>query len=156
EYFWPDRVKHRPGLCDVLHLRNNIVAFTNRQPSNPYYGSWKAGEVRLDIRDLPPRDVVGISVSSERQEQQNVLKLKIMTYTNWRQLFDLIHNQRPQASDAAIGQLMGYPTNQIANSAAEIAAARSNMNNIVRLLHDPASQLLSGPLQALTHGHIVV
>lgn len=156
EYFWPDRVKHRPGLCDVPHLREHIVVFTNRQPSNPYYGSWKAGEVRLDIRDLPPRDVVGISVSSERQEQQNVLKLKSLTDTNWRQLVDLIHTQHLQASDSDIGGLMGYPQNQIANSAAEIAAARSNMNNIVRLLHDPASQLLSGTLQALTEGHIVV
>ena len=156
EYFWPDRIKHRPGLCDVPHLRDHIVAFTNRQPSNPYYGSWKAGEVRLDIRDLPPRDVVGISVSSDRQEQQNVLKLKSLTDTNWRQLVDLIQTHHLQASDADIGRLMGYSQVQIPNSTAEIAAARSNMNNIVRLLHDPASQLLSGTLQALTEGHIVV
>jgi hypothetical protein len=112
--------------------------------------------VRLDIRDLPPRDVVGISVPSERQEQQNILKLKSLTDTNWRQLVDLIHAQHLQASDTDIGRLMGYSPNQIANSTAEIAAARSNMNNIVRLLHDPTSQLLSGTLQALTKGHIVV
>lgn len=156
EYFWPDRIKNRPGLCDVPHLRDQVVAFTNRQPGIPYYGSWKAGEVRLDIRDLPPRDVIGIAVSSDRQEQQNVLKLKSLTDTNWRQLVDLIQTQRLQASDNDVGRLMGYPQNQIANSAAEIAAARSNMNNIVRLLHDPNSQLLSGTLQALTEGHIVV
>ncbi len=156
EYFWPDRIKNRPGLCDVPHLRDHVVAFTNRQPGIPYYGSWKAGEVRLDIRDLPPRDVIGISVSSDRQEQQNVLKLKSLTDTNWRQLVDLIQTQRLQASDNDVGRLMGYPQNQIANSAAEIAAARSNMNNIVRLLHDPNSQLLSGTLQALTEGHIVI
>jgi len=156
EYFWPDRVKHRPGLCDVPHLRDHILAFTNRQLPNPYYGSWKAGEVRLDIRDLPPRDVVGISVAPDRQEQQNVLKLKSFTDTNWRQLVDLIHTQHLQASDADIGRLMGYSPNQITNSVAEIAAARSNMNNIVRFLHDPASQLLSGTLQSLTKGHIVV
>lgn len=156
EYFWPDRIKNRPGLCDVPHLRDHIVAFTNRQPPIPYYESWKAGEVRLDIRDLPPRDVIGIAVSSDRQEQQNVLKLKSLSDTNWRQLVDLIQNQRLQASDSDVGRLMGYPQNQIANSAAEIGAARSNMNNIVRLLHDPNSQLLSGTLQALTEGHIVV
>jgi hypothetical protein len=156
EYFWPDRIKNRPGLCDVPHLRDHVVAFTNRQPGIPYYGSWKAGEVRLDIRDLPPRDVIGIAVSSDRQEQQNILKLKSLTDTNWRQLVDLIQTQRLQASDNAVGSLMGYPQNQIPNSAAEIAAARSNMNNIVRLLHDPNSQLLSGTLQALTEGHIVV
>ncbi|HVP77855.1 MAG TPA: DUF87 domain-containing protein [Thermodesulfobacteriota bacterium] len=156
EYFWPDRIKSRPGLCDVPHLGNHIVVFTNRQPGIPYYGSWKAGEVRIDIRDLPPRDVIGISVSSDRQEQQNVLKLKSLTDTNWRQLVDLIQAHHLLASDNDMGRLMGYPPNQIANSAAEIAAARSNMNNIVRLLHDPNSQLLSGTLQALTEGHIVV
>jgi hypothetical protein len=156
EYFWPDIIKNRPGLCDVPHLRDHIVVFTNRQPGIPYYSGWKAGEVRLDIRDLPPRDVIGIAVSSDRQEQQNVLKLKSLTDTNWRQLVDLIQTQRLQASDTAVGGLMGYPPGQIANSAAEIAAARSNMNNIVRLLHDPNSQLLAGTLQALTEGHIVV
>jgi len=156
EYFWPDRIKNRPGLCDVPHLRDHIISFTNRQPANPYYGSWKTGEVRLDIRELPPRDVVGIAVSSDRQEQQNVLKLKSLSDTNWRQLVDLIQAQRLQASDSAIGSLMGYSAAQINNNAAEIGAARSNMNNIVRLLHDPSSKLLAGTLQGLTAGHIVV
>lgn len=156
EYFWPDRVKHRPGLCDVPHLSNHIVAFTNRQPTNPHYGSWKAGEVRLDIRDLPPRDVVGISLSPDRQEQQNVLKLKSVSDTDWRKLVDLVYAKRLSATDKEIGKLLGYPDDQIDKSSAEIGAARSNMNNIVRLLHDPASQLLSGTLQALTQGHIVV
>ena len=152
EYFWPDRIKSRPGLCDVPHLKDHVVAFTNRQPAIPYYGSWKAGEVRLDIRELPPRDVIGIAVSSDRQEQQNVLKLKSLSDTSWRQLVDLIQNQHLQASDQDVGRLMGYSDNQIQSSAAEIAAARSNMNNIVRLLHDPNSQLLTGTLQALTEG----
>jgi hypothetical protein len=156
EYFWPDRVRNRPGLCDVPHLKDHIIAFTNRLPGIPYYASWKAGEVRLDIRDLPPRDVIGIAVSSDRQEQQNILKLKSLTDTNWRQLVDLIQMQRLQASDNDIGRLLGYSPGQITNSLAEIAAARSNMNNIVRLLHDPNSQLLSGTLQALTEGHIVI
>ncbi len=156
EYFWPDRIKNRPGLCDVPHMKDHIVVFTNRLAINKYYGSWKAGEVRLDIRDLTPRDVIGIAVSPERQEQQNVLKLKSMTDSNWRQLVDAIQAQHLQVPDAVIGGLMGYPPNQIANASGEIAAARSNMNNIVRLLHDPSSQLLNGTLQALAEGHVVV
>ena len=156
EYFWPDRIKHRPGLCDVSHLKDHIVVFTNRQSANPYYGSWKAGEVRLDIRDLPPRDVVGIAVSSDRQEQQNVLKLKSVSDTDWRKLVDLVSTKKLQATDKEIGRLLGYLDDQIEKSSAEIGAARSNMNNVVRLLHDPASKLLSGTLQALTEGHIVV
>ena len=84
EYFWPDRVKGRPGLCDVAHLRDKLVVFTNRQPPSPYYESWKVGGVKLDIRDLRPRDVIGIAVAPERQEQQNVLKLKSLTDASWR------------------------------------------------------------------------
>jgi hypothetical protein len=156
EYFWPDRIRHRPGLCDVAHLKGHIMAFTNRRPPNAYYGSWKVGEVRLDIRELPPRDVIGISLSPDRQEQQNVLKLKSLSDTNWRKLVDLVQDQHLQASDAAIGGLLGYAGAQIQNNAAEIGAARSNMNNIVRMLHDPASRLLSGTLQGLADGSVVV
>lgn len=156
EYFWPDTVRNRPGLCDVPQLQDKLVVFTNRPAPSPYYGSWKAGEVRLDIRDLPARDVVGIAISSERQTQQNVLKLKALSASNWRQLVDLIETQGLQASDNDVGRLMGYPPAQIANSTAEIAAARSNMFGVVRMLHDPNSRVLSGTLAALQKGGVVV
>jgi DNA helicase HerA-like ATPase len=156
EYFWPDRVRGRPGLCDTPQLRDKLVVFTNRPVPNPYYGSWKAGEVKLDIRDLPARDVIGIAVSSERQEQQNVLKLKALSSSNWRALVDLIQTKELQASDKEVGKLLGYPENQIQNSAAEIAAARSNMYGVVRTLHDPNSLVLSGTLAALQRGGVVV
>lgn len=95
-------------------------------------------------------------MSAERQTHQNILKLKGVTPTNWRQLVDLIYSQHLQASDENIGNLIGYIGSQIQQSAAEIAAASSNMNNIVQLLHDPQSQLLIGVLQALTEGLIAV
>lgn len=156
EYFWPDKVKQRPGLCDVPHLRNKLVVFTNRPAPSPYYGSWKAGEIKLDIRDLSARDVIGIAVSSERQTQQNVLKLKALTSTSWRQMVDLIYDQGLQASDDDVGLLMGYSTTQISQSSAEIAAARSNMNAVVNTLHDPNSRVLSGTIEALQCGSVVV
>lgn len=156
EYFWPDAVKNRPGLCDVPHLQDKLVVFTNRPAPNPYYGSWKVGEVRLDIRELPARDVIGIAISSDRQTHQNVLKLKGLSSTNWAALVDLIQTQGLQADDAAIGQLLGYAQGQIQNSAPEIAAARSNMYGVVRALHDPSSRVLSGTLEALRRGSIVV
>lgn len=156
EYFWPDTVRGRPGLCDTPQLMDKLVVFTNRAAPNPYYGSWKAGEVRLDIRDLPARDVISIAVSSERQEQQNVLKLKALSDAKWRQFVDLIETQGLQASDNEIGRLLGYSVNQIPNSTAEIAAARSNMYGVVRTLHDPKSRVLSGTLEALQRGGIVV
>lgn len=35
EYFWPDVVRGRPGLCDVPHLQDKMVVFTNRQAPTP-------------------------------------------------------------------------------------------------------------------------
>ena len=156
EYFWPDRVDNRPGLCDVPHLKERLLVFTNRSEPSPYYGSWKAGEVKLDIRDLPPRDVISIAISSDRQSQQNVLKLKSVSRSNWRELVDLIYEKGLQADDKEIGVLLGYSEDQATSMGAEIAAARSNMSNVVRTLHDPASQVLRGTLEALAKGQVVV
>jgi hypothetical protein len=157
EYFWPDRVKGRPGLCDVPHLRDKLVVFTNRQPPSPYYEGWKVGGVKLDIRDLRPRDVIAIAMPPERQEQQNVLKLKSLTDTNWRTLVDVIESKGLQATDTEIGQCLGYQGQaQIQQAAPEIAAARSNMSNVVRTLHDQHSSLLGGAIQALQAGLIVI
>lgn len=157
EYFWPDRVDNRPGFCDVPHLQDKLVVFSNRPAPSPYYGSWLAGNVRLDIRDLPPRDVIGIALTPDRQTQQNVLKLKGIGMANWRQLVDLIQQQGLRVTDNDIGRLMGYDNaQQIQNAAGEIGAARSNMYGIVSTLHDPNSTLLNGAIQALSRGSIVI
>jgi hypothetical protein len=124
--------------------------------TEPLLRGWKLGEVKLDIRELPARDVIGIAVSSDRQTQQNILKLKALSSTSWPALVDLIQTQGLQASDQAVGGLLGYPPAQIPNVAAEIGAARSNMYGVVRALHDPSSRLLSGTLEALRRGSVVV
>ena len=153
EYFWPD-FKNRPGLCDVPHLQEHLVVFTSRTSPNLYYDSWKAGNVRIDIRDLPARDVIGISISSDRQNQQNVIKLKSLDSEKWRELVDLIARDGLNSDDDAIGRLLGY-TNA-ADARAEILAAKSNMNNVVNHLHDPNSQLINGTIEALRSGHCVI
>ncbi len=159
EYFWPDHYP-RPGLCDVPHLRDKILLFTNRQRdrSKAYYESWKAGGVRLDIRDLPPRDVVGIAISPDRQIQQNVIKLRSVSQDNWRRLVDLIYRDKLAADDAQVAEYLGY-TGESSNRntyAAEVAAAKSNMNNVVAQLHDPDSQLVNGTLEGLRAGKVVI
>ena len=63
EYFWPD-VAGRPALCDVEELANEVVVFTNREAPSKYYGSFKAGGIRLDIRQLPPSLVISIALSA--------------------------------------------------------------------------------------------
>lgn len=157
EYFWPDMVEDRPGLCDVPHLRDQVVVFTNKTAPSPYYGSWKVGQVKLDIRELRARDVIGVAVSPERQSHQNVLKLKGLRDSDWGALVDLISSSGLQATDQQVGQLLGYRTaQQIQQNAAEIAAAKSNMFGVVNLLHDPHSRLLAGTIDALGRGAIVV
>jgi hypothetical protein len=153
EYFWPDH-KGRPGLCDVPDLREQIVVFTSRTNTSQYYNSFKAGEVKLDIRDLSAGDVISIAISADRQNQQNVLKLKNLSSTNWRNLVDLIYKDGLQADEERVGQLLGY--SEMGSATAEIAAAKSNMYNVVNRLHDPQSQLITGTLTALQKGLIVI
>ncbi|HEY4196064.1 MAG TPA: DUF87 domain-containing protein, partial [Mucilaginibacter sp.] len=153
EYFWPDH-NDRPGMCDVPHLQNQLVVFTSRKAKSKYYESWKAGEVKLDIRELPARDVIGIAISPERQSQQNILKLKGLSNNSWRSLVDLINLNGLQANDQEVSVLLGYDAD--ASASAEVAAAKSNMYNVVNHLHDPNSQLISGTISALREGSLVV
>ncbi|MDG6913598.1 MAG: ATP-binding protein, partial [Nitrososphaerota archaeon] len=156
EYFWPDRVDLRPGLCDVPQLQDKVVVFTNRVVPSPYYGSWKAGNIKLDIRDLPPRDVIDIAVSPERQGQQNILKLKGMNQEAWSQLVDLMAARELRVDIAEVGQLMGYSPEQANAKEAEIGAAISNMYTLIRTLHDPNSRVLDGTIDALSKGSVVI
>lgn len=77
EYFWPDD-KDRPGLADVPHLKDRLVVFTSRSAPSAYYGSFVAARVKLDIRTLSASDVVTLALSSEKQDQQNVAKLRAL------------------------------------------------------------------------------
>ncbi len=90
EYFWPDD-KNRPGLCDVPELENQIVVFTQKEGPSPYYQSFVASGIKLDIRRLRPSDVISIALSPEKQIQQNVGKLKALNPSAWQQLVDEIH-----------------------------------------------------------------
>jgi hypothetical protein len=157
EYFWPD-FKSRPGLCDVPDLQDRLIIYTNREKekAKAYYECWKAGPVRLDLRTLPANDVIGIAISADRQQQQNILKLKSLPDPKWKKMIDLIYRDKHQASDEDMGRIMGYSGPQIASAKAEIAAARSNMNHLVQLLHDPASTLIKGTRTALSEGYVVV
>jgi uncharacterized protein len=155
EYFWPDN-QGRPGLCDVPHLKDQLLVFTNRKARSPYYGSWKVGEVRLDVRSLPARDVVDIVVPGEKQLNQNVLKLKGLGPTRWSELVDLVYAKGLQADEGKIAEILGYKPEDAEKKGAEIGAALSNVNNIVQSLHDPESQVIQGTIDALLKGWIVV
>ncbi|MGC9019540.1 MAG: ATP-binding protein [Candidatus Bipolaricaulaceae bacterium] len=151
EYFWPDD-KGRPGLCDVPHLQDKLVVFTDREPPSSYYGAFVAGGIRLDIRRLKPADVIGIALDPERQEQQNVRKLKGLSQSKWGELVDVIYRKGNGADIEQIAKLLDLDSKQ----EVEAVAARSNMTTIVRMLHDPNSRTLDLLLLALKEGKLCV
>jgi len=151
EYFWPDD-KGRPGLCDVPALQEQLVVFTNRKAPTDYYGSFVAGGIKLDIRRLKPSDVIGIALSPERQEQQNVRKLRHLGQPEWIQLVELIDQYGNSAPPDEVSAILKLEKGQ----EFELYAARSNMTAIVQMLHDKTSRLLDMLLTALKAGKLCV
>jgi len=151
EYFWPDD-KNRPGLCDVPDLEDKVVLFTRKKSSSPFYQSFVAGDIKLDIRRLRPSEVISIALSAEKQEQQNVRKLKALNDDSWRKLVDEIY----QYGNAADSQLLMELLHLQDTQEAEMAAARANMTTIVKMLHDPGSQMMDMLIYSLKEGKLCV
>ena len=152
EYFWPDD-KGRPGLCDVPELEDKLVVFTERCNPSPFYQSFVAGGIRLDIRRLRPSDVIAIALGPERQEQQNVRKLRGLPQDRWKSLVDLIDvNGNATPLEDVCKHMDLDPQRQ----EAEALAARGNMTAIVRMLHDKSSQLMDMLVQCLSEGKLCV
>jgi hypothetical protein len=153
EYFWPDD-KGRPGFCDVPWLQGKLVVFTSREAPSRFYGSFTAAKVRLDIRELRPSDVISIALAPEKQDQQNVSKLRSLNQGAWRELVDLVHKDRNGAKLGDVARILKLEDRQ--KQEAEAIAARSNMSTIVGLLHDPSSQTLTRLIEALSEGRLCV
>ena len=152
EYFWPDD-RGRPGLCDVPHLEDKLVVFTERQNPSPYYQGFVAGGIKLDIRRLRPSDVIGIALSPDRQEQQNVRKLRGLSQHRWERLVDLVDADGNNADMAEICKLLELDPQR---QEFEALAARANLTAIARALHDKSSQLMDKLLYALGEGKLCV
>jgi uncharacterized protein len=152
EYFWPDD-KGRPGLCDVPALEDKLVVFTARKNPSPFYQSFVAGGIKLDIRRLRPSDVIAIALSPDRQEQQNVRKLRGLPQAKWEELVDLIDKF---GNTAPLSQLCDILDLDPDRQEAEALAARGNMTAIVRMLHDKSSQLMDMLIRALSQGKLCV
>lgn len=152
EYFWPDD-KGRPGLCDVPELEDKIVVFTERKSPSPFYQSFVAGGIKLDIRRLRPSDVVSIALDPERQEQQNVRKLRGLPQERWEMLVNLIDANGNTAPLDEVCRLLDLDPQR---QEAEAVAARSNMTVIVKMLHDKSSQLMDMLVHALSEGKLCI
>ncbi len=151
EYFWPDD-KGRPGLADVPELEDKLVVFTPRKNPSAFYQSFVAGGIRLDLRRLRPGDVIAIALGPERQDQQNVRKLRGLPQQKWEELVDLIDQNGNQAPLDDIKRILDLEHAQDA----EALAARANMTNIVRMLHDKSSQFMDLLFRALRAGKLCV
>lgn len=152
EYFWPDD-KGRPGLCDVPVLEDKLVVFTERRNPSPFYQSFVAGGIRLDIRRLRPGDVIAIALGPDRQEQQNVRKLRGLSQARWESLVNLIDANGNATPLEDICKLLDI---DLKRQEAEAVAARSNMTAIVKMLHDKSSQLMDMLIHALSEGKLCV
>lgn len=152
EYFWPDD-RGRPGLCDVEALRDKLVVFTARQAPSAFYGSFVAGGIKLDIRRLQPADVIAIALEPERQDQQNVRKLRGLDLGRWAELVNLIDRE---GHGADVGKIAGLLQLDAGQQQVEALAARSNMVTIVRMLHDRHSRLMDLLFEALRQGKICI
>lgn len=151
EYYWPD-TSGRPGLCDVEGLEDDIVVFTNKAAPSKFYGSFVAGTVKLDIRDLPAGLVLSIALNAEKQNQQNVQKLKALRGQDWRDVVDEVHRNGNSADEHLLKDRLGLKDGQDA----ELLAARANLTQVVRMLHDPSSAMLGLLLEALQAGKLCV
>jgi hypothetical protein len=129
------------------------VVFTSRRPPNDLYGSFVAGEVRLDIRRLRPADVVSIALSPEKQDQQNVAKLRSTPQDDWIRLVDAVYQNGNQTDLGLVASCLRLREDR---QEVEALAAVSNMTRIVKMLHDPQSQLNDALLAALREGCLCV
>jgi hypothetical protein len=137
----------------VPALQDKIVVFTSRKGPSPFYDSFVAGDIKLDIRRLSPSDVTAIALGPERQEQQNVRKLKGLDQRSWEKLVDLIDQYGNQAPLGEIGDILELDSNK---QEAQALAARANMTAIVRTLHDKSSQLMDMLIYALSRGKLCI
>ncbi|MFD7897248.1 ATP-binding protein [Streptomyces sp. NPDC059743] len=151
EYFWPD-FKGRPALCDVPHLRDKLVVFTNRRGPSDFYQSFVVNGVKLNIKELQASRVLGIALPPEKQDQQNVVKLKSLDGPKWSRLVDLIHRDKYGADRDQVREILHLDPGQ----EAETNAAIGNMTRVVNALHDPDSQLLSALKDCLSQGKLCV
>ncbi|HEU5129582.1 MAG TPA: DUF87 domain-containing protein [Glycomyces sp.] len=152
EYFWPDP-KGRPGLCDVPHLEDKLAVFTNRQGPSEFYQSFVVDGVKLNIKELAAPHILGIALPPEKQDQQNVAKLKSLTGHQWDAMVDLIYAEKYGADREQVAELLSL---EVGNDDAQLNAAVANMDRVVRALHDPESQMLGALKHALSEGKLCI
>lgn len=155
EYFFPDN-QDRPGLCDVPHLRDRLVVFTDRPAPAGGYDRFVAGGTRLDARDLDPAVTLSLFFPGDR-EKPNQQRLSRLSAADWASLFDAYGpNQDHRALETAIENLQAFQAGSAGTRQAEIGAAVRKIERIANSLHDPNSTTLQLLQAALADGRLCV
>jgi uncharacterized protein len=137
----------------VPELTERLVVFTAQQAPSAAYQSFVVDQVKLDIRQLSAQRVLGIALPAERQDQQNVTKLKSLGTERWTRLVNLIAAHRYDVDPAEIRKICGIKP---ANEEQQTNAIIGNMVRVVDALHDPSSQMLRALKTALGDGKLCV
>ena len=128
------------------------MVFTDRGAPSNFYSSFVASGVRIDLRRFDASDIFSIALSPERQDQQNVRKLKSLNSNSWVRLVDLIAEHGNQADLAEIQEILQLTGTQ----EMEALAARANVTSIVRMLHSSSSFTLDMVMQSLREGKLCI
>ena len=127
--------------------------FTDKQGPSEFYWSFFVDKVRLDIRELEPAKVISLVIPAERQEHQNIAKLKQLRAPEWSKLVDEVWLAKGGTDLKHFYEALQLDAKQQEN---EALAARANMVRVVTALHDPSSQLLRALIRALSEGKFCV
>ncbi len=152
EYFWPSA--DNPGFVDIEHLREHLVIFTDRQPPSDAHGSFVAGGLKLDVREVLPGRVIPLVLPKGRLVQQNVSILMDLEEDHWRELVDL--TQDAAAFDDVLPDFQRILRQRQGTGDLICEGAYRNVKQVLNALHDERSSLLSDAVSALRAGKLVI
>lgn len=149
EYAFPDS-QNRPGLVNVPGLQDKLVIYTSRTPP-PGYHRWVAGPPRVNLAQLSPAAVTNICVPREKQDMVFANLLRGLKPDEWAALVDALVDQRYRISTEDLKTLLRYGQDSQA-----LMAVPNNIVPVIQSLHHADSTLVSGVIQHLAEGRVVV
>ena len=97
--------------------------------------------------------MIAIALPPERQDQQNVRKLRGLSQDRWEALVNIIDENKNAAPLSEVCRLLDLEDGK---QEVEAVAARSNMTAIVTMLHHRSSHLMDMLMHALSEGKLCV
>ncbi len=150
EYAFRDK-KGRPGLADVPYLSEKLVVYTNRHVPAPY-NRWVVGDVKLNLSDLRPSDVVSLCIAESKQEAVFANVLRGLDSAAWQQTIEFLDEHGFRADEEEIIRITQYGENPNVVT----GAIKNNLVPVIGALHSDDSDLVRSIRGYLAKGYIVV